>query len=79
VYWQYFEDLDKITSSATPLSLTKKLFIERNTTSGKVLTPVNDNDELKVGDRVIMRMELRSDRDMEYLHLRICVQQQWNL
>lgn len=70
VYWQYFEDLDKITQAATPLSLDKKLFLEKNTTSGKVLVPVNDNDELKVGDKLIIRMELRSDRDMEYLHLK---------
>ena len=27
VYWQYFEDLDKITSAETPLSLNKKLFL----------------------------------------------------
>lgn len=70
VYWQYFEDLDKITAAATPLSISKKLFIEKNTASGKVLTPVNDNEELKIGDKVIIRMEIRSDRDMEYLHLK---------
>ena len=70
VYWQYFEDMDKITPAATPLSIKKKLFIEKNTDKGKVLTPVNDNDELKVGDKVVIRLELRSDRDMEYLHLK---------
>ena len=26
LYWQYFEDLDKITSAKTPLQLSKKLF-----------------------------------------------------
>ncbi len=70
VYWQYFEDLDKITAAATPLSLNKKLFVEKNTASGKVLSPVNDGDELQVGNKVIIRIELRSDRDMEYLHLK---------
>ncbi len=30
IYWQYFEDMDKIKLSATPLSVTKQLFIERN-------------------------------------------------
>src|SRR5690606_4878583 len=29
VYWQYFEDLDKITAAATPLVVKKQLFIER--------------------------------------------------
>ena len=29
VYWQYFEDLDKITTATTPLKLSKKLFVEK--------------------------------------------------
>lgn len=70
IYWQYFEDMDKITPAAGPLSITKKLFIERNTEKGKVLDPVKENQELKIGDRIVVRMELRSDRDMDYLHLK---------
>ncbi|MBS1920456.1 MAG: alpha-2-macroglobulin [Bacteroidetes bacterium] len=70
VYWQYFEDLDKITPSATPLKLVKKLFVEKNTDKGPVLTPVNDGDELKVGDKIKVRIELRVDRDMEYVHMK---------
>ena len=34
VYWQYFENLDKITFSETPLKLTKNLFIEKNSDTG---------------------------------------------
>ena len=30
LYWQYFEDLDKITSAETPLKLTKKLFLKNH-------------------------------------------------
>ena len=30
LYWQYFEDLDKITSAETPLKLTKKLFLNKS-------------------------------------------------
>jgi uncharacterized protein YfaS (alpha-2-macroglobulin family) len=70
VYWQYFEDLDKITPSASPLQLTKKLFIEKNTDKGKLLEPVKDGDELTIGDKIVVRVELRSDRDMDYLHLK---------
>lgn len=70
IYWQYFEDLDKITSAASPLSLKKKLFVEKNTDKGKVLQPVNENDELKVGDKIVVRIELSSNRTMEYLHLK---------
>lgn len=70
VYWQYFEDLDKITSAETPLKLAKKLFIEKNTDRGPVLTPVNEGDYLKVGDKIKVRIELRADRDMEYVHMK---------
>lgn len=70
VYWQYFEDLDKITTAATPLQLSKKLFVEKNTATGAVLTPVNEGDQIKVGDKVKVRIELRVDRDMEYVHMK---------
>ncbi len=70
VYWQYFEDLDKITPAATPLQLTKKLFIEKNTDKGPVLTPVEEGATLKVGDKVKVRIVLRSDRDMDYVHMK---------
>ena len=58
VYWQYFENLDKITFAETPLKLSKKLFIESNTDHGPVLNPVNDGDNLKIGDKIKVRIEL---------------------
>lgn len=70
LYWQYFEDLDKITPAETPLKLNKKLFIERMTPGGKVIEPISDKAQLKVGDKVIVRIELRCDRDMEYVHMK---------
>jgi hypothetical protein len=70
VYWQYFEDLDKITTASTPLKLVKKLFVEKNTDRGPVITPVNEGDVLKVGDKIKVRVELRVDRDMEYVHMK---------
>jgi hypothetical protein len=70
VYWQYFEDLDKITTASTPLKLNKKLFVEKNTDRGPVITPVNDGDAIKVGDKIKVRVELRVDRDMEYVHMK---------
>jgi hypothetical protein len=70
IYWQYFEDLDKITTASTPLKLDKKLFVETNTDRGPVLTPVNEGDAVKVGDKIKVRIELRVDRDMEYVHMK---------
>ncbi len=70
VYWQYFENLDKITTSATPLQLKKKLFVERNSNNGSVLQPIHNADKIKVGDKIKVRIELRVDRDMEYVHMK---------
>jgi len=70
MYWQYFEQLDKITPAQTPLKLTKKLFIEKNTPTGPVIEPVTENTAIKIGDKVNVRIELRVDRDMEYIHLK---------
>ncbi len=70
VYWQYFEDLDKITFAETPLKLSKQLFVETNTDKGPVLTPVREGEAVKVGDKIKVRIELRVDRDMEYVHMK---------
>lgn len=70
VYWQYFEQLDKITPHETPLKLGKKLFLQSNTASGPVITPITEASSLKPGDKVKVRIELRVDRDMEYVHLK---------
>ena len=70
VYWQYFEDLDKITPHETPLSLKKQLFVERNTPSGPVIEPFTEGAGLKVGEKIKVRIELRVDRDMEFVHMK---------
>ena len=70
VYWQYFEQLDKITPAKTPLQLKKKLFLQKNTESGPVITPINKKTKLKVGDLIKVRIELRVDRLMEYVHMK---------
>ena len=70
LYWQYFEDLDKITSAETPLKLKKKLFLKTNTDLGEEISEVTDATKLKVGDLVRVRIELKSDRAMEFLHMK---------
>ena len=70
LYWQYFEQLDKITPAKTPLSLGKKLFREVNTPTGPVIEPITEATKVKVGDKIVVRVELRTDRDMEYIHLK---------
>jgi hypothetical protein len=70
VYWQYFEQLDKITPHETPLKLKKQLFLQKNTASGPVIEPVTETTKLKLGDKIKVRIELRVDRDMDYVHMK---------
>lgn len=72
VYWQYFENMDKITSSAgaSPLNITKQLYIETNTDRGPVLKEITASQPLKIGDKVKVRIVLKVDRDMEYVHMK---------
>ena len=70
LYWQYFEDLDKITSAETPLHLKKKLFLKTNTATGEVISEITPETKLELGDLVRVRIELRSDRPMSYVHMK---------
>jgi len=69
VHWQYLEDMSKITPhEGTPLKLRKLLYTKQNTKKGPVLTPVAG--PVEVGDELVVRIELRVDRDMEYVHMK---------
>ncbi len=69
LHWQYLEDMRKITPhEGTPLTLKKTLFTKVNTKAGPELRPVIG--PLAVGDELVVRVELRTDRDMEFVHLK---------
>ena len=70
LYWQYFEDLDKITAAKTELQVDKKLFVEQITPSGKTLIPVTEQNPLKMGDKLTVRLSIRTDQDLEYVLLK---------
>ncbi len=72
IYWQYFEDIDKIKGfEDTPLKIRKDLFVNRVENGTEVIVPITQkNANLKVGDRVTVRIEIEVDRNMEYVHLK---------
>ncbi|WP_242091694.1 alpha-2-macroglobulin family protein [Aestuariivivens sediminicola] len=70
LYWQYFEDMDKISSAKTPLKLQKKLYLKTFTDLGEQIKEITDTTTLNVGDAVRVRIELQSDRDMEFVHMK---------
>ena len=70
LYWQYFEDIDKVTPAATPLSVERQLYREVPTASGPTLEKITATTPLRVGDALVVRLVLRTDRALEYVHLK---------
>ncbi len=70
MYWQYFEQLDKITESETPLSLKKQVYKVVNGDRGEQLVLLKPDEPLQVGDKIKVRIELRVDRRMEFVHMK---------
>jgi len=61
--------MSKVTPyEGTPLQLQKALYIKETTDQGQVLYPVDG--PLDIGDELVVRIELRVDRDMEYVHMK---------
>jgi len=70
LYWQYFENLDKVQKQGMPLMLDKQLFVVRNGKNGQVLEPVKDETTVAIGDQIRVRIELRVDRELEFVHMK---------
>jgi uncharacterized protein YfaS (alpha-2-macroglobulin family) len=70
LFWQYFEQLDKITPAQTNLKIKKELYLKTYTDKGVQLQPITESTPIKVGDLVSVRCVLQSDRDLSYIHLK---------
>ncbi|MCU7617046.1 MG2 domain-containing protein [Chryseobacterium sp. PBS4-4] len=70
LFWQYYEDLDKIKSSENYISITKELYKKIKTVNGEELQKISSQTPLKVGDKVTVRMILNTDRAMEFIHIK---------
>ena len=70
-YWQHWEDIDKVKSAVdnNPLKISRSLLIVRDTDRGEV-TDVASSRALKVGDKLIVRLVIETDRPMDFVHLK---------
>ncbi len=70
-YWQYYQDLDKITEGNTdnPFNIEMQLYKIETSESGRQLIEI-DNTNLEVGDKVVVRMVIETDRNLEYVHIK---------
>ena len=65
-----WKQLDKITPAQTGVSIKKQLFVKENSPTGPILKEITADAPIRVGDKVTVRVEIRADRDMEYVHLK---------
>ena len=70
MHWQYTEKLDKVTSSNTNIQLKRSYYIQKQTDKGPELVAVNINHQPKTGDVLKVVVNLKADRDFDYIQLK---------
>ncbi len=69
VHWQYLDDIGNVPAAGREeLAIEKQLFVKRHTKVGPELVPVADAG-VAVGDELVVRLVVTSDRDYEFLEL----------
>jgi uncharacterized protein YfaS (alpha-2-macroglobulin family) len=69
-YWQFFQDQDKVEAAGAGLSVSKKIMVQKNSDKGPVLVEIKEGDAFHVGDKLKIRLEVRVDRNLEFVHLK---------
>ncbi|MGH1383303.1 MG2 domain-containing protein [Kordia sp.] len=70
VYWQYFEELDKITQNEeATLQISKELYVTETRNGKEVLVPLATK-KLKIGDEITVRLTIKNQKEAEFIHLK---------
>ena len=69
LFRQYFVSLDEVRKHETPLKVERNIYIERVNEEGTCLVPI-DNDDIKVGDKIVVNLNIESSQDMEFVFLK---------
>ena len=70
LHWQYFEQMDKVKAHESPFSLQRQVMLNEQTEGGARLVALDTSRPLKPGDKLTVRMELRTDRYLDLVHLK---------
>ncbi|MBR4155993.1 MAG: hypothetical protein IKU01_04750 [Bacteroidales bacterium] len=69
LFRQYFVSLDEVRKHETPLKVERNIYIERVNEEGTYLVPI-ENDDIKVGDKIVVNLNIESSQDMEFVFLK---------
>lgn len=70
LHWQYFERMDRITPHESPLSVRKRVMLTEKKDGTTQLVAVDGTRKLRAGDLLTIRIELRTDRYVDFVHLK---------
>lgn len=70
LYYQYFEQLDHIQSASSTISLQKDLYLKKVVQLKEVLVPITALTPIQLGDIVKVRISIKSDRNLSFIHLK---------
>jgi hypothetical protein len=71
LYYQFSEPLEEVMASVeNPLKLGKRVFIEKTTEKGTQLVEAHTQTVFEPGDKIVVRIDLFTDREMDYVLLR---------
>ena len=69
LFRQYFVSLDEVRKHETPLKVERNIYVERVNEEGTYLVPI-ENDDIKVGDKIVVNLNIESSQDMEFVFLK---------
>lgn len=70
LYTQYLQSMDQVEAQGQGLQVERKLFVETLEEGTRQIRPLTEEQPLQVGDKVIVRLVIRSDQDYQYVCLK---------
>lgn len=70
LHWQYLEQMDRVEAHGGPFTIRKQVLLKEGGEGGTALVPLDRARALKPGDRLTVRIELRTDRWLDFVHLK---------
>ncbi len=67
MYWQFEENYDKVQKSKNALHIERMIMLQQENNGQTFLKKIDSKTNLKVGDKLVVRITLRADREMDYV------------
>ena len=69
-YYQYLEVPDKVEAASSGLTVRRTLYHQPAVGDGRTAAPVTDENPVRLGERITVKIAITSDRDLEYVQLK---------